>query len=79
MLGKVRIMGVETGAEDVRWDGSWQEENEKCQNSMGKEECGILIKARASPEVARSETKRLIVVIIVLCAFGQANPSTTKH
>lgn len=34
----VRITGLEIGAEHVRWDGNWQEEDEKCQNSVGREE-----------------------------------------
>lgn len=32
-----RKVGI-TGTEDVRWGGNWQEEDGKCQNSVGREE-----------------------------------------
>lgn len=36
----------------MRWGGKWQEEDEKCQNSVGREEVEKTDKGRVGPEAA---------------------------
>lgn len=50
---KVKITELEMGrTEDVRWGGNWQEEDQKWQNSVGREEGEKTGKGRVGPEVA---------------------------